>query len=182
MEVWAQDEHRVGLKPVLRRVWVLPGDEPTAPVHHRYEWLWVFAFVHPTTGRSHQYLLPRVNAAAFSIALALFAAATRAGPQRRVVLAIDQAGWHLSGEVVVPEGVHFALLPACSPELQPVERLWPLCNEAIANECIADLAALEERLAARCRTLMADPDLVRRHTHFHWWPPDPVKRELFPAS
>jgi hypothetical protein len=123
-----------------------------------------------------------VNAAAFSAALALVAAATGAGADHRVVLVIDQAGWHLSGAVVVPAGVHVLLLPASSPELQPVERRWPLCTEAVANEGFTDLAALEERLGARCRTLMAAPDLVRHSTHFHWWPPDPIKDELIPAS
>jgi hypothetical protein len=33
VEAWAQDEHRLGLKPVLRRVWTRRGERPLAPVH-----------------------------------------------------------------------------------------------------------------------------------------------------
>jgi transposase len=35
VELWAVDEHRIGLKPLLRKVWTLPGQRPIAPVEHR---------------------------------------------------------------------------------------------------------------------------------------------------
>jgi transposase len=172
----------VGLKPVLRRVWVKRGTPPIAPVHPRYEWLWLSAFVHPHTGTSHWYLLPRMTGAAFTLALTEFAQAVGVGPDKRVVLALDQAGWHVGADVVLPEGLHLVLLPPYSPELQPVERLWPLSNEPIANRTCADLDELEDVLATRCVTLMASPELIRGYTCFHWWPSDPVKPEVPLAS
>lgn len=39
VEVWAQDEHRIGLKPVRRRVWLLPDMDPIAPIWPRYQWM-----------------------------------------------------------------------------------------------------------------------------------------------
>src|SRR5215207_1732407 len=39
VEVFAIDEHRLGLKPVLRRVWAPKGERPIALGHHRYKWL-----------------------------------------------------------------------------------------------------------------------------------------------
>src|SRR3954469_675162 len=39
IEVWATDEHRIGLKPILRRVWAPKGERPIALGHHRYKWL-----------------------------------------------------------------------------------------------------------------------------------------------
>ena len=38
IEVWAMDEHRVGLQPILRRVWAPKGQRPVATVRPRYEW------------------------------------------------------------------------------------------------------------------------------------------------
>src|ERR1019366_2056342 len=43
VEVWATDEHRLGLKPIHRRVWAPIGERPIALSHHRYEWLYVTA-------------------------------------------------------------------------------------------------------------------------------------------
>ena len=57
-EVWALDEHRLGLKPVVRRVWTKRGERPCAFVHHRYRWLSLYGFVHPPSGRVLWYLMP----------------------------------------------------------------------------------------------------------------------------
>src|SRR4051795_7879985 len=50
VEVWATDEHRIGLKPIIRRVWAPKGQRPIALGHHRYKWLYVTAFVQPISG------------------------------------------------------------------------------------------------------------------------------------
>ncbi len=118
VELWAMDEHRVGLKPVIRRVWARKGHRPLIRVQQRYEWLYVYGFLHPETGASQWLLLPSVNIEVFSLALAHFAQAVKAGPDRHVVLVLDRAGWHKSGEVLMPEGIHLLLLPPYSPELQ----------------------------------------------------------------
>nr|WP_293109237.1 winged helix-turn-helix domain-containing protein [Moorena sp. SIO3I6] len=61
LDVWFFDEHRVGLKPILRKVWSPIGERPTAIVSHRYEWLYVYGFVKLKTGETLWYLIPRVN-------------------------------------------------------------------------------------------------------------------------
>jgi transposase len=47
LEVWALDEHRIGLKPVVRRIWAPRGGRPEAVGHHRFAWLYLFGFVRP---------------------------------------------------------------------------------------------------------------------------------------
>ena len=64
VETWAQDEARLGLQPVLRRVWAPRGVRPIAWVNPRYEWLWVYGFVHPPTGETYWLTMPGVNVAA----------------------------------------------------------------------------------------------------------------------
>jgi hypothetical protein len=39
LEVWAFAEHRLGLKPIRRRVWALRGQTPLARERPRYRWL-----------------------------------------------------------------------------------------------------------------------------------------------
>ncbi len=38
VQVWTTDEHRLGLTPILRRVWARRGQRVLALVHHRYHW------------------------------------------------------------------------------------------------------------------------------------------------
>ena len=86
-------------------------------VRPRYEWEYVYAFVQPEAGATHWLLMPTVTSAAFSSALAHFAAQVGAGAAKQILLVVDQAGWHGSPQVAVPVGVHLEWLPAYSPEL-----------------------------------------------------------------
>lgn len=93
VEVWTQDEHRIGLKPVLRRVWTPVGEQPIAKVQQRYEWLWLYGFVEPESGETYWWILPRTDTQLFSRVLADFAQAMKVSKDKRVVLVLDQAGW-----------------------------------------------------------------------------------------
>lgn len=170
VEVWAQDEHRIGLKPVLRRVWTKRGHRRLAPVRHRYQWMYLYGFVCPQTGQTEWWLLPTVRADLFAQVLARVAQALGCGPHKQVILVVDNAGWHTSPQVALPDGVQLVRLPPYSPELQPAERLWTLTNEPLVNRVFDSLAELEEVQGQRCRVLQTQPDLIRRHTLFAWWP------------
>ena len=73
IELWFFDEHRVGLKPILRKVWSKIGKRATARVQHRYQWLYVYGFVQPKTGKTVWYLIPRVNTQWFNLVFPSFA-------------------------------------------------------------------------------------------------------------
>jgi transposase len=153
-------------------VWALKGTRPLAIVRQKYAWLYVYAFLHPRSGQTHWLLLPTVSIPAFTAALADFAQQVGAGPDKHILLVLDQAGWHSSDQVVVPEGIELVPLPSHSPELQPAERLWPLTNEPLVNRSFASLDELDQVLGERCVTLSTMPELVRPLTAYHWWPAD----------
>jgi transposase len=155
---------------VVRRVWAPRGSRPTARVHRRYRWLYVYGFVRPATGQTWWCLLPTVRAAAFALALAAFARDEGIDAEHRAVLVLDNAGWHRAKDLALPEGIDLVFLPAYSPELQPAERLWGLIDEAVANRSAADLAELEARLVDRCRALRSQRRRIKTRTRYHWWP------------
>jgi hypothetical protein len=37
LKIWAMDEHRIGLKAIMRGVWAPVGERPIALGHHRFE-------------------------------------------------------------------------------------------------------------------------------------------------
>jgi transposase len=171
IELWATDEHRIGLKPLLRRVWAPIGQRPIAPVEHRYEWRYVVGFVHPASGRTVWHLATTVNIELFSVELEAFAQQVGAGPSTQIVLVLDRAGWKpTSVRLRVPEHLHLLFLPPYSPDLQPAEHLWPLTNSALINRHFAPIDDLEEVQLARCAELQQQPAIIRSTTCFHWWP------------
>ena len=169
------DEHRLGLKPIRRRVWAPRGARPVAQGHHRYKWLYVTAFVHPASGETFWYLTSRVSKLLFQELLALMAREAGAGRERILVLVLDNAGFHTPERLKVPDGIRLVYLPAYSPELQPAEHLWGLLDEPLANRYFETLADLEAVLAERCRTLDQDRTTLASRTGFHWWP-NPIIR------
>ena len=171
MELWSSDEHRIGLKPILRRVWGKKGSKVTAVVKQRYQWMYVYGFVEPASGRTSWLLMPTVKVEAFELVLSAFAQEHHLGPDKHIALVLDQAGWHTSSRLTLPEGLHLLFLPSHSPELQPAERLWPLSNESLANRVFVSLDELEQVQADRCRWLQAHPEIIRGRTSYHWWPP-----------
>src|SRR5260221_3375673 len=98
----ANDEHRIGLKPVLRRVWAPRGQRPMARVRHRFAWRYLVGFVHPASGRTVFHLATSVSIALFEVELAAFARQVGASPTKQIVLVLDRAGWHTSVRLRVP--------------------------------------------------------------------------------
>lgn len=50
-------------------------------------------------------------------------------PGAHAVLVMDQAGWHTSTKLVVPDNITVVSLPPRSPELNPVENVWPFMRD-----------------------------------------------------
>ena len=172
-QLWVEDQARLGSKPVVRRVWARKGK------HHRpvcsgaaaaYQWRYLFGFVRPKTGATEWFTVPGVSTQAMNALLAGFARAVGANKKRRVLLVLDQAGWHVAKDLVLPTGIHLCHLPAYTPELSPAEHLWPPVREELANGFFTKLDDLEEALGARCRQLTQDPAFIRGATCFRWWP------------
>ena len=151
VELWAFDEHRLGLKPLIRRVWARRGQRPAAVSTHQYKWLYLYGFVRPATGAVEWWLANSVNVPLFQGVL-------------------DGAGWHASPRLRIPDGIRLCFLPPYTPELQPAEHLWPLADETVANRPFASLDELTDALDRRCSILTDDPTLIKANTNFHWWP------------
>lgn len=180
IEVWFFDEHRIGLKPILRKVWSPLGSRPIAVVQHRfrlevtsrqYEWLYVYGFVEPKTGKTYWYLIPRVNTKWFDLVLKTFASEVEAeaNEQKIILLVQDRAGWHTSEKVQLPRAIVAEFLPPYSPELQPAERLWSLVDEPLINQHFESIEQLEEVLVNRCCVLQEMRDEIKNLTNYHWF-------------
>lgn len=177
VEVWATDEHRIGLKPLLRRVWAPIGQRPVVRVQHRFEWRYLVGFVHPASGRTLFHLATTVSIPLFEVELAAFARQVGAGPRKQIVLVLDCAGWHTSLKLRVPDHVHLLFLPPYSPALQPAEHLWPLTNAALVNQHFATIEDLEDAQFASCVALQRQRERIRSTTLFRWWPKQLHKRQ-----
>ena len=122
IEIWLQDECRIGQQGTLTRCWAETGSRPTALKQTEYEWIYLFGAVNPLTGASSALLAPTVNTDYMNHHLRFIS--EQASSDVHVILVLDQAGWHVAKTLKVPENISFLHLPAYSPELNSIERLW----------------------------------------------------------
>jgi transposase len=50
-------------------------------------------------------------------------------PGRHAALLLDQAGWHMSPRLNVPENITIVPLPPKCPELNPQENIWQFMRD-----------------------------------------------------
>ena len=170
IEVWSFNKHRVGLKPIIRKVWAPIGERPSAVVCHRYEWVYLYGFVNPPAGKTEWFIIPRVNIEWLNLVLENFALQSGAGQSKTILLVMDRAGWHVSDRVVIASGIYVEYLLAYSPEQQWAERLWSLTDEPLVNKSFDKIQDLEEVLSERCQILSATmTEPIKNLTNYYWW-------------
>jgi transposase len=88
--------------------------------------------------------------------------------QKIIVLLLDNAGWHSSKQLLVPDGLVLRFIPPYTPELSPAEGVMPLLHECVANGLFEELEAVEKVLDERCVFLRDHPELVLGRCGFSW--------------
>ena len=91
-------------------------------------------------------------------------------PGAHAVLVLDQAGWHMSTRLVVPENITPLLpLPPRSPELNPVENVWQFIRENWLSNRV--FKSYDDILAHSCdawNRLIDQPWKIMSIGHRHW--------------
>ncbi len=127
IELWWADEARIGQKNKVTRRWARRGTRPSAPHDQRTMWAYIFGAICPKKGKGAGLVLPSCNTQAMSLHLAEIA--TEVAPGAHAMLLLDQAGWHLSSQLVVPSNITIVPLPPKCPELNPVENVWQFMRD-----------------------------------------------------
>ena len=127
IEIWWQDEARVGQKNKITRRWARRGTRPSAPKDQRTASAYIFGAICPKDGKGAALVMPRCDTDAMSLHLAEIAA--QIAPGAHAALLVDQAGWHLARRLVVPPNITMIPLPAKCPELNPQENVWQFMRD-----------------------------------------------------
>ena len=92
----------------------------------------------------------------------LAAFAEQLEPDAHAVLILDQAGWHGSRRLTVPGNITLLPLPAYSPELNPVERVWLYLRERFLSlRVFAGYRAIVDACCDAWNRLVAEPGRLR---------------------
>ena len=161
IEIWYQDEARVGQKGTHAYVWAPVGSCPLMVKDNRHDSVHLFGAICPARGVGAAIIMPAANTEAMNEHLKEISTQVTAGGH--AVLILDGAGWHqTSGELSTPDNITLLPLPPYAPELNPMENVWEYLR---ANKLCAVVWDTYDAIVEACRAawqfLTDDPDRIR---------------------
>ena len=128
---------------------------PTAPADKRFASVYLFGAVRAGTDEAFALVMPFATAAVMSVFLQDFSKSL--APNAHAVLVLDKAGWHTARRLRGPENISLVLLPADSPELHPMERVWLYLREPSLSHRVWDtVEAIFEACSRAWNDLVAE--------------------------
>jgi len=116
-----QDEAGFGRIDDPSSCWCYPGHRPIAYSHQVREYQYAFGAVSPSNGESFFLILPKCNTTAMNLFLTEL---SKAFPNDYIIMPTDNAGWHKSGSLIIPDNIELFYLPAYTPEMNVIEQIW----------------------------------------------------------
>ncbi|HWJ19532.1 MAG TPA: IS630 family transposase [Geobacterales bacterium] len=176
LEVWVQDEVRVGQKGKVVRRWAEKGSSPRAVVHGGFKSAWLFGAFCPARDTAVAIVVEAVNAEAMSAHLAVLSQAVP--PKVHAVVLVDRAGFHtVAKDLIVPSNMTLVDLPAYSPELNPAEGVWEfLKGGVLAHRLYRTVDEIIDKLCWAWQSLINEPGRIRSLCSYDWLmvPPAPT--------
>ncbi len=152
VEIWFGDEARIGQKNKITRRSAKRGTRPSAPQDQRTASTYIF----PREGKAVGLILPWCNTEAMDLHLAAISADV--APGRHAALLVDQAGWHLSARLAVPDNITIVPLPAKCPKLNPQQNVWQFMRDNwLSNRVFASYDAIVDHCCLAWNKLADQP-------------------------
>ena len=167
VEIWFQDEARVGQQGTLTRIWAKRGTRPRAPRDRRYGYAYLFGAVCPERAVGAALVMPQANAAAMDRHLEEISVCVARGAH--AVLVLDGTGYHGRAALTVPDNITLLPLPSYSPELNPVENVWQyLRQNRLSLRVWADYEAIVDTCCQAWNALINAPERIASITRREW--------------
>jgi hypothetical protein len=140
----------------MTRRWAKRGTRPSAPLDQRTASTYIFGAICPKDGKGAALVLPSCNTEAMNLHLAEIA--KQIAPGRHAVILLDQAGWHMSKSLVVPDTITLIALPPKCPELNPQENIWQFIRDNwLSNRVFTSYTNIVDHCCYAWNTLIEQP-------------------------
>lgn len=82
-------------------------------------------------------------------------------PEAHAVMLMDQAGWHMTAALVIPDNISIIPLPAKCPELNPVENVWQFMRDNwLSNHIFETYDGIVDHCCDAWNKLIGQPERI----------------------
>lgn len=128
IEIWWQDESRVGQQGSLSRVWAAKGTRPRVVRQRQFLSTYIFGACCPEKDKGCALILPECCTGMMQLHLNEISKNVEEG--FHAIVLIDRASWHTTEALNIPPNITLFPLPPYSPELNPMEQVWQKIKQA----------------------------------------------------
>ena len=127
----------------------------------------MFGAICPAKGKGAGLVLPSCDTEARAAQLQVISQAV--APGAHAVLLLDQAGWHVSPKLPVPDNITLLPLPPRSPELNPVENVWQFVRDNwLSNRIFGSYEEIVDHGCEAWNKLVDQPWIIMSISLRHW--------------
>jgi hypothetical protein len=162
-----EDEGRFGRINNVTKCWTPKGIRAVVGKQIIREYIYAYSSVCPKTGETFSLILPWSDTICMNEYLKKFAEHYN---QYRIILTMDNATWHKSEELDMPENIAPFFLPPYSPELNPAEHLWDYIREQkeFNNHIFNSIDHVSDQLCKVLAEMFGEKEKVKSMTNFKW--------------
>ncbi len=167
VDVWFQDEARVGQQGTISRIWAIKGTRPRVVKQQQFISAYILGAVCPARDEGVGLVMPNANTE--SVQLHLEGIADQVPKGRHAVVVLDQAAWHTTEKLKVPKNISLLNLPPYSPELNPAERVWEeMRKDDLSNRCYEGYDNIVDVCCNAWNSLMGKVGKIRSLCYWDW--------------
>jgi transposase len=164
VNLFFQDESRFGLITKQKRVITAKGVKPIGKYKHSYLYKWLWGSFSPITGESFCMTTDGVSKDLFINYLTDF---SKQKPDELKIIVIDNASFHSTKDIILPENIVLLPIPPYSPELNPAERIWHWMKAGISMKIYDKLDDLKNKIDQMTNSL--EGELIKSITGYEFY-------------
>lgn len=138
------------------------GVQPVVPYQHKFKNTYLYGSYSPINGNQFVWEIDGVSSAIFEAYLKAF---SEFNPTEFKIVIIDNAGFHSTKNIEVPENIYLIRIPPYSPELNPCEQVWQYIKQRYKNKTFKDMTELKNWLHSFVRNM--DAETIKSITSNH---------------
>ena len=140
VNLYFQDESRFGLKTHVGKCLTAMGKRPLAAYQHKFSSTYLWGSYSPIDGNSFVW---EINGVSTQVFQAYPKAFSQTRPEEYKILVIDNAGFHSTSKLDIPNNIHLLRIPPYSPEPNPCEQIWQWIKQRFKNKVFQNMEELK---------------------------------------